>query len=119
MYQCFPTQNLNIVSLVDTQTENVPRPHWILDPIIEIYHGMYGGVRTVTVKTSNNELLRPAPKTLFIRENKEIRRCSVIKILFETFLTRKGGCQDRSIYVRLIVFKCVSCTLVSVVVIHT
>ena len=86
--------------------DNIPRSHWPLGLIIETYCAVDGVERTVKVKTP---LLEKANKQQFI---------SYQNIAWN--LPHWGGCHNRNIYVILVLFNCVSCTLVLVVcVIHT
>ena len=88
------------------QTDNIPRSHWPLGLIIETYCAVDGVERTVKVKTP---LLEKANKQQLI---------SYQNIAWN--LPHWGGCHNRNIYVILVLFNCVSCTLVLVVhVIHT
>ena len=64
----YPTQNLNVGDLVVIQTDNIPRSHWSLGRILERYPVVDGVVRTVKVKRSSNELLRPAQKLCLLEK---------------------------------------------------
>ena len=55
-------RNFIIGDLVIINESNVPRSYWPLGRIIDVFPGRDGVVRTVKVKTPNNELIRPANK---------------------------------------------------------
>ena len=66
------SKNLKFRDLVIIQSENIPRPHWPLSRVIEAYPGNDGGiVRTVKVKTPNNEFIRPSGKLCLLENNYE------------------------------------------------
>ena len=46
--------------LVIIKSKDVPRSHWPLGRILDIYPGSDGVVRSVKIKTSNGELIRPS-----------------------------------------------------------
>ena len=45
--------------LVITSSNEIPRSHWPMGRIIEVYPGRDGVIRFVQLKTSNGELSRP------------------------------------------------------------
>ena len=65
------SKNLKFGDLVIIQSENIPMSHWPLGRIIETYPGKDGIVRTVKVKTPNNELIRPSGKLCLLENNYE------------------------------------------------
>ena len=66
------SKNLKFRDLVIIQSENIPRRHWALSRAIEAYPGNDGGVvRTVKVKTPNNEFIRPSGKLCLLENNYE------------------------------------------------
>ena len=46
--------------------DHAPRPHWPLGQIVEVYPGKDGIVRSVEVKTPNNELIRSSRQLYLI-----------------------------------------------------
>ena len=52
--------NLSKNDLVIIKSKDVPRSHWPLGRILDIYPGSDGVVRSVKIKTPNGELIRPS-----------------------------------------------------------
>ena len=51
--------------LVIIKSKDVPRSHWPLGRILDIYPGNDGVVRSVKIKPSNGELIRPSRPFVF------------------------------------------------------
>ena len=60
-------RNFKKGDLVILQEKNVPRSHWPIGRVMEIYPGQDGIVRIVKLRTSTNEIVRPANK-LYLME---------------------------------------------------
>ena len=54
--------NLKSNALVLLVDDNVPRGHWNLGRVLEVYPGPDGKVRTVKVKTKDSVFIRPIQK---------------------------------------------------------
>ena len=52
--------NLSKNDLVIMKSKDVPRSHWPLGTILDIYPGSDGVVRSVKIKTPNGELIHPS-----------------------------------------------------------
>ena len=60
-------RNFKKGDLVILQEKNIPRSHWPLGRVTEIYPGRGGVVLIVTLRTPTNEIVRPANK-LYLME---------------------------------------------------
>ena len=61
MYQMVKSEiNLSKNDLVIFKSKDVPRSHWPLGRILDIYPGSDEVVRSVKIKTPNGELIRPS-----------------------------------------------------------
>ena len=56
------SRNIQKGDIVLIVTDNMPRNHWPLGRIIETFPGIDGIIRSVKVKTPNNEYIRPVSK---------------------------------------------------------
>ena len=60
--------------------DQTPRSHWPLGRIVEVYPGKDGIVRSVKVKTPNNELIRPSGQLYLL----EVRQKWLEKFYFSS-----------------------------------
>ncbi|XP_068707645.1 uncharacterized protein [Montipora foliosa] len=64
--------NLNRNALVLLVDDNVPRGHWNLGRVLEVYPGPDGMVRTVKVKTKDSVFIRPIQKLCLLENDFEM-----------------------------------------------
>ena len=58
-----------LVLLID---DNVPRGHWNLGRVLEVYPGLDGMVRTAKVKTKDSVFIRPIQKLCLLENDLEM-----------------------------------------------
>ena len=63
--------NLNRNALVLLVDDNVPRGHWNLGRVLEVYPGPDGMIRTVKVKTKDSVFIRPIQKLCLLENDFE------------------------------------------------
>ena len=64
--------NLKSNALVLLVDENVPRGHWNLGSVLEVYPGPDGIVRTAKVKTKDSVFIRPIQKLCLLENDPEM-----------------------------------------------
>ena len=60
--------NLSKNDLVIIKSKDVPRSHWPLGRILDIYPDSDGVVRSVKIKTPNGELIRPSRSVCVLKK---------------------------------------------------
>ena len=68
-----PRENVTIGDIVLVIDPDVPRSHWKMAKVIEVYPGIDGLVRSVKIKTSQGEYNRPITKLCLLVSDAELK----------------------------------------------